>query len=107
MATVLRGLRRIALIAIWTVGATCAWILLTYALLLGYMYCQKHYGWPPLAQLVPDWVFWLVIYGGTLAVPVGAFLLGVIGRLPGTSDRRSIGHGFSVEPTRSIPQRGL
>jgi hypothetical protein len=95
-------LRRIIVIALWTVAAFWGWLLLLIAGLRLLVRSQQRYGWQPVAKLLPEWVVWSVFFGlfgvGTIVITVGILMLGMRGRLPGTSRRDCGPAGFPIEP---------
>jgi hypothetical protein len=96
----MRQLLRIVVITLWTLAAFWGWILSLYAGFWLLVYGQQRYHWQPLAKLLPEWSAALILVGlfgvGTILVTVGALILGMRGRLPGTSRQDRRPQGFPI-----------
>ena len=85
----MRRLRRAIFVGFWAIAGFVAWPALWFGVLRFIVYGQRNYGWPLLSRWLPEWADVVIIYGllglGTMVVAVAMLMLGLRGRLPGTS----------------------
>ena len=92
-------MRRTLLIVIWTVGSFFVWYALMWATgaVLWHLFTKRQFA-------VPGWALELFSYGfflgGLVVVPAVVALLGMRGKLPGTSKvPRRVRRSFEVQPS--------
>lgn len=102
----LATLRRLAVLAVWTLGGFGVWCALLYSGLRFLVYCMQRYHWRPLGEWMPEWPFWVFVVVSFVFATGGPLVLGLYGRLPGTRESSHLRRrrGFPVEPTAPAPR---
>lgn len=92
--------KRILFITAWTAAAFWGWVL-AWGLAFRFLTGSSRQALVALLRGLPEWLgFWLLpglLVGGTFLVTIGALLLGMRGKLPGTRKSHSPRRGFEVE----------